>query len=263
MTNPASASALRHQPWLCRFAVFTAGATLVLICFGGLVTSHGAGLAVPDWPNTYGYNQTAPMAARRDAAGVRSTAAGGRHAPSPRGPGDPGFPIGLRTTLATNGCAVRRALQSAADRGSSGEADHRVRRASAVDASLRGVLRRGSGRRRLVDHATPVGDEAPADAISDRLAGVGRSSIRPRGRDDLDREISRYRDRPCHGRLPHSGVGGPANGNGVPVVRFASKSRPCTGRERCSSSPAGRCSWPAGSDLILCPRRRRQFLQAP
>ena len=23
---------------------------------GGLVTSHGAGLAVPDWPNTYGYN---------------------------------------------------------------------------------------------------------------------------------------------------------------------------------------------------------------
>src|SRR5437868_11338542 len=23
---------------------------------GGLVTSHGAGLAVPDWPNSYGYN---------------------------------------------------------------------------------------------------------------------------------------------------------------------------------------------------------------
>jgi cytochrome c oxidase assembly protein subunit 15 len=38
------------------YAWFTAGATLVLICFGGLVTSHGAGLAVPDWPNTYGYN---------------------------------------------------------------------------------------------------------------------------------------------------------------------------------------------------------------
>ncbi len=28
----------------------------MLICVGGLVTSHGAGLAVPDWPNTYGYN---------------------------------------------------------------------------------------------------------------------------------------------------------------------------------------------------------------
>ena len=41
---------------LSRFAVATAAATLVLICFGGLVTSHGAGLAVPDWPNTYGYN---------------------------------------------------------------------------------------------------------------------------------------------------------------------------------------------------------------
>jgi len=25
----------------------------------GLVTSHGAGMAVPDWPNTYGYNMFA------------------------------------------------------------------------------------------------------------------------------------------------------------------------------------------------------------
>ena len=23
---------------------------------GGLVTSHGAGMSVPDWPNSYGYN---------------------------------------------------------------------------------------------------------------------------------------------------------------------------------------------------------------
>jgi cytochrome c oxidase assembly protein subunit 15 len=37
-------------------AVFTALATFVLVWMGGLVTSHGAGLAVPDWPNTYGYN---------------------------------------------------------------------------------------------------------------------------------------------------------------------------------------------------------------
>src|SRR5437867_9213335 len=42
--------------WLSRFALLTALATLVLICFGGLVTSHGAGMAVPDWPNTFGYN---------------------------------------------------------------------------------------------------------------------------------------------------------------------------------------------------------------
>lgn len=41
---------------LARFAVFTAGATLALISLGGLVTSHGAGLAVPDWPTTYGDN---------------------------------------------------------------------------------------------------------------------------------------------------------------------------------------------------------------
>lgn len=31
-------------------------ATLFLICVGGMVTSHGVGMAVPDWPNTYGYN---------------------------------------------------------------------------------------------------------------------------------------------------------------------------------------------------------------
>src|SRR5882724_11068176 len=44
------------NPWLARFALLTAVATLVLICFGGLVTSHEAGMAVPDWPNTFGYN---------------------------------------------------------------------------------------------------------------------------------------------------------------------------------------------------------------
>jgi heme a synthase len=38
------------------FAVLTALATLGLLCIGGLVTSHGVGMAVPDWPNTYGYN---------------------------------------------------------------------------------------------------------------------------------------------------------------------------------------------------------------
>lgn len=41
---------------LHRFAVLTAIATLFLISIGGMVTSHGAGMAVPDWPNTYGYN---------------------------------------------------------------------------------------------------------------------------------------------------------------------------------------------------------------
>lgn len=49
--SPATESRGLH-----RFAVFTAVATLALISVGGLVTSHGAGMAVPDWPNTYGYN---------------------------------------------------------------------------------------------------------------------------------------------------------------------------------------------------------------
>src|SRR6476659_7666659 len=44
------------NPWLNRFACLTAVITLVLVCIGGLVTSHGAGMAVPDWPTTFGYN---------------------------------------------------------------------------------------------------------------------------------------------------------------------------------------------------------------
>ena len=46
----------RSEIWLCRFAWFTAAATLFLICSGGMVTSKGVGLAVPDWPTTFGYN---------------------------------------------------------------------------------------------------------------------------------------------------------------------------------------------------------------
>lgn len=39
-----------------RLAFTTLGATCVLILLGGLVTNTGAALAVPDWPNTFGYN---------------------------------------------------------------------------------------------------------------------------------------------------------------------------------------------------------------
>lgn len=38
------------------FSLLTAVMTFALVWVGGLVTSHGAGMAVPDWPNTYGYN---------------------------------------------------------------------------------------------------------------------------------------------------------------------------------------------------------------
>ncbi|MGA2787340.1 MAG: COX15/CtaA family protein [Verrucomicrobiota bacterium] len=46
----------KSNPWLFGFAVLTALATLALIGIGGLVTSHEAGMSVPDWPTTYGYN---------------------------------------------------------------------------------------------------------------------------------------------------------------------------------------------------------------
>ena len=45
-----------YRPWLYRLAVLTAVATFILICMGGLVTSTDSGMAVPDWPTTFGYN---------------------------------------------------------------------------------------------------------------------------------------------------------------------------------------------------------------
>jgi len=41
---------------LHRFAKFLAACTVLLILAGSLVTSHDAGLSVPDWPTSYGWN---------------------------------------------------------------------------------------------------------------------------------------------------------------------------------------------------------------
>ena len=47
---------------LHRYAKFVSAATVLLIVAGGLVTSTGSGLAVPDWPTSYGWNMfTFPM----------------------------------------------------------------------------------------------------------------------------------------------------------------------------------------------------------
>jgi heme a synthase len=52
MKSAWSASRVAVHWW----AVLTAILTFVLLCSGGFVTSHGAGMAVPDWPNSFGYN---------------------------------------------------------------------------------------------------------------------------------------------------------------------------------------------------------------
>jgi cytochrome c oxidase assembly protein subunit 15 len=53
-----SPEALRHSEatpvWLRRFTKFVACSTLFLIFAGAMVTSTGSGLAVPDWPLSYG-----------------------------------------------------------------------------------------------------------------------------------------------------------------------------------------------------------------
>src|SRR5688572_15962597 len=42
--------------WPHRLALLSAVVIFPLIWVGGLVTSYDAGMAVPDWPGTYGYN---------------------------------------------------------------------------------------------------------------------------------------------------------------------------------------------------------------
>jgi cytochrome c oxidase assembly protein subunit 15 len=51
-----NAKAQNYSPWLYRFILVTAVATFLLLGLGGLVTSHEAGMSVPDWPTSYGYN---------------------------------------------------------------------------------------------------------------------------------------------------------------------------------------------------------------
>jgi cytochrome c oxidase assembly protein subunit 15 len=53
-TSTTLRDAPRFDPWRHRFAVAIAAGTLVLIFVGGLVTSTGSGLSVPDWPLSYG-----------------------------------------------------------------------------------------------------------------------------------------------------------------------------------------------------------------
>ncbi|HTY58392.1 MAG TPA: COX15/CtaA family protein [Bacteroidota bacterium] len=45
---------MHYNPRLHRFALLTACVTFCLVIAGGLVTSTGSGLAVPDWPLSYG-----------------------------------------------------------------------------------------------------------------------------------------------------------------------------------------------------------------
>jgi cytochrome c oxidase assembly protein subunit 15 len=53
---PPETARPRYRWALHRFACFCAGSVLFLICLGGVVTSKNAGMSVPDWPTSYGYN---------------------------------------------------------------------------------------------------------------------------------------------------------------------------------------------------------------
>jgi cytochrome c oxidase assembly protein subunit 15 len=52
----------RHWTWRHRFSWLTVLTTVLLICWGGVVTSIGAGMAFPDWPTSLGsYNLINPI----------------------------------------------------------------------------------------------------------------------------------------------------------------------------------------------------------
>jgi heme a synthase len=53
---PALETSTGYSAWTHRWALVLACATFPLLWVGGLVTTTDAGMAVPDWPNTYGYN---------------------------------------------------------------------------------------------------------------------------------------------------------------------------------------------------------------
>src|ERR1700689_3231086 len=96
---------------LHRFAVLTAGATFCLIFVGGLVTSTGSALAVPDWPLAFGKLIPAWKGGIRFEFGHRVAAGtvvcltlvlmawawrGGPDEGHGRGPGNPRFPALVR-----------------------------------------------------------------------------------------------------------------------------------------------------------------------
>ena len=54
--STGSLPSLSFSPWPHRIAVTLACFTFPLLFIGGLVTGKGVGLAVPDWPTTFGYN---------------------------------------------------------------------------------------------------------------------------------------------------------------------------------------------------------------
>jgi cytochrome c oxidase assembly protein subunit 15 len=56
MTTESQTLNCETSRWPHRLAVLLCCATFPLVWVGGLVTTYRAGMAVPDWPTTYGYN---------------------------------------------------------------------------------------------------------------------------------------------------------------------------------------------------------------
>jgi heme a synthase len=53
---PEKGARYADQPWLRRYSIFVCLSVVFLVYLGALVSSHDAGLSVPDWPTTFGQN---------------------------------------------------------------------------------------------------------------------------------------------------------------------------------------------------------------
>jgi heme a synthase len=56
MPRPPQQQAGAKRALVHFWALATLASTFLLLCSGGIVTSKGVGMSVPDWPTTYGYN---------------------------------------------------------------------------------------------------------------------------------------------------------------------------------------------------------------
>jgi len=56
LTTPNTLTMPKYRLFLHLFCVLNVVLTFFLLILGGTVTSKGAGMAVPDWPNTFNYN---------------------------------------------------------------------------------------------------------------------------------------------------------------------------------------------------------------
>src|SRR5437764_691052 len=191
----------RSTMWLNRFAWLTCVATLLLICSGGMVTSKGVGLAVPDWPTKIRGDPNA-CHCRHD-CDLPATRARGNNAPSTPRPGDSRFSHGKRLVDSRYQCDCACKDERVARRPCLLGCDC-IPNLAANGAPPSCVHYCHGGD--CVLSSRPAGRAIPscAQTIVDLLGRIGRFPGHARALDHLDQQSGRHRNRACRGRCDHA-----------------------------------------------------------